>query len=205
MNRRLFVLSLMLLPLSASAQSRDNPLLPLRARLAGFNVVRAEFSQFKEIAAMKRPARSAGRVVISREHGIWWQIEKPLRIGYVLQAHRIVEIGSDGTRRERSVQDQPGLGQVARIFRALLSAQDDTLLEYFDVETLPDAEGWTLELKPRQPQLAQYLRSITLGGDAFVEYIYIKETSGDSTSIHFQDSRGGMKLEPAEAQVFGAP
>lgn len=204
MKRRAFLFALVSLPMCAAAQSQPDPLQALQARLAAFETVRADFVQHKEIAAMKRPLVSSGRVLISREHGVWWQIEQPLRIGYVLQADRIVEIAADGTRRTRSAQDQPGLGQVARIFRALLNAQNDALAEYFEVRSVPAAKGWAVELKPRQPQLAQHLQSIQLSGDTFVESIRIDEASGDRSLIEFKNSRGGAKPEPAEAQVFGA-
>ena len=205
MKRRNLLIFLALLPLCARSQAPQDPLQALQARLATFDTVRAEFTQRKDIAAMKRPLLSNGRVLVSREHGVLWQLEQPLNMGYVLQADRIVEIAPDGTRRLRSAQDQPGLGQVARVFRALLNAQNEALAEYFDLRPLPAAQGWAIELKPRQPQLAQYLQSIRLSGKDFVESIRIDEASGDRSLIEFQNSRGGGKLEPAEAQLFGSP
>src|SRR6185369_15238228 len=107
----------------------------------------------------------------SRRHGVLWQIEQPFRMSYVLGEERIVEIGADGVRRERGLRDVPGLAQVGRVFRALLGANTAALRDYFDATVQGDPAKWEIELKPRQPQLAQFLTGLQLSGGRFVDKI----------------------------------
>ncbi|MEI7614125.1 MAG: outer membrane lipoprotein carrier protein LolA, partial [Betaproteobacteria bacterium] len=84
----------------------------ISAQVEQYPVVRADFVQTKKMAALKRPLITSGRLVYSRQHGVLWQIEQPFRMNYILGEERIVEVGSDGSRRERGVREVPGLAQV---------------------------------------------------------------------------------------------
>ena len=66
-----------------------------------------------------------------------------------------------------------------------------------------DPGKWAIELKARQPQLAQYLGGMQLSGGRFVEEIRISETGGDSTQIRFGNSQGAAVLNEAELSLFG--
>lgn len=169
-------------------------------------VIRAEFTQSKQMAALKRPLVTSGHLVFSRQLGVLWQIEQPYRISYVLGEERIVEIAADGTRRERGLREVPGLAQVGRVFRALLSANTAMLGDIFDIDVHGDpAIQWGLELKPRQAQLAQFLSALKLSGGRFVDTIDITEGSGDLTRIRFRNPRSAQEITDAEAHLFGSP
>lgn len=200
---RAFLFSGMTLLVPFTARSAD-ALNELSARIDQYPVVRAEFVQTKQMAAMKRPLVTSGRLTFSRKQGVLWQIEQPYRMSYVLGEARIVEIGSDGARRVRETRDVPGLAQVGRVFHAMLGANPAALREYFDVavQGQSDVARWTVELKPRQAQLAQFLTGLQLSGGRFVEEIRIGETGGDSTQIRFRNSQGANALTEAEAQLF---
>ena len=173
------------------------------AQIEQHAVVRAEFTQSKQMAAMKRPLVTSGHLVYSRQHGVLWQIEQPFRMSYVLGEDKIVEIGADGVRRERGLRDVPGLAQVGRIFRAMLGANTNALREYFDATVQGDPAKWEIELKPRQPQLAQFLSGLQLSGGRFVDSIRINEAGGDATQIRFRNSQGTGAPSDAELQLFG--
>ena len=166
-------------------------------------VVRAEFVQSRQIAAMKRPLVTSGRLLFSQQHGVLWLIEQPYRIGYVLAEDRVVEIASDGSRRERGPRDVPGLAQVGRVFRAMLGANTSALQEHFEVTATVDAQKWELVLKPRQAQLAQFLSGMQLSGSRFVETISVSEAGGDSTHIRLRNTQGASAPTDAELQLFG--
>ena len=173
------------------------------AQIEQHAVVRAEFTQSKQMAAMKRPLVTSGHLVYSRQHGVLWQIEQPFRMSYVLGEDKIVEIAADGVRRERGLRDVPGLAQVGRVFRAMLGANTSALREYFDATVQGDPAKWEIELKPRQPQLAQFLAGLQLSGGRFVDSIRIAEAGGDTTQIRFRNSQGASAPNDAERQLFG--
>ncbi len=204
-SRFFFIRSLIALVglVSALSARAASTLAQIGAQIEQHAVVRAEFVQTKQMAALKRPLVTRGRLIFSRIQGVLWQIEQPYRMSYLLGETRIVEIGSDGVRRVRETRDVPGLAQVGRVFRAVLGANSDALHEYFDITVQGDPAKWTIELKPRQPQLAQYLGGMQLYGGAFVEEIRISETGGDSTQIRFSNSLGAGVLNEAELSLFG--
>jgi len=200
--RRLLGALSLLAGLSALATETD-ALARIAAQVEQSPVVRAEFVQSRQIAAMKRPLVTSGHLLFSQQYGVLWQIEKPYRIGYVLAEDRVVEIASDGSRRERGPREVPGLAQVGRVFRAMLGTDTSALQEHFDVTAKVDAQKWELILKPRQAQLAQFLSGMQLTGARFVESVSIHEASGDSTLIQLRNTRGGNAPTDAESQLFG--
>ena len=172
-------------------------------RVGQAEVIRADFEQTKQMAVLKRPLVTRGRLVFSRRDGVLWLIETPYRIGYVLSETKIVEIAADGTRRVREAKETPGLAQVGRVFRAMLGANPDALREYFDVGVDGDTSHWRLSLTPRQPQLAQYLGGMALEGSRFVDQIRIDERRGDTTRIVFSRMQEDRALNESERAAFG--
>ncbi|MDR1367890.1 MAG: outer membrane lipoprotein carrier protein LolA [Candidatus Accumulibacter sp.] len=172
-------------------------------------VIRANFEQIKTIRSLKRPLRLSGRLVFSRRHGVLWAIEYPYRMTYVLGEERVVEIGGDGTRRERASSELSGFAQTARIFRALLSAETQVLKDYFDArgKTSIEREGgepisWELSLLPKREPLARFLSGMRVSGSRFIESLVIDEALGDRSEIRFSGARGDVALSEDEQALF---
>lgn len=172
------------------------------AQIEQHPIIRAEFIQTKQMAALKRPLITIGRLVYSRRHGVLWQIDQPYRISYVLGEEKIIEIGADGIRKERGLREVPGLAQIGRIFRAMLGANAVAMREYFNVAVQGDTGKWEIDLKPRQLQLAQFLTGLQLGGGRFVESIRIGEAGGDTTQIRFRNTQGAAAPSESELHLF---
>lgn len=187
----------------AGAEVADRIAAQLGARLEQFPVVRAEFVQSKEMAAFKKPLVTRGRFVFARQQGVLWQIEQPLKLTYVLQEGRMVEIGEDGAAQAKTAQDVPGLAQVGRIFRGLLGGQTKALADLFDSAGIGDPnQAWTLTLSPKNPQVAQFIRRIVLSGGKQVESIRIEEAGGDTATIRFRQTSEGTALTGDERALF---
>jgi outer membrane lipoprotein-sorting protein len=185
-------------------------------KIAQYPVIRAEFTQTKQMQALKRPLITTGRFTYAQSDGVLWQIVQPYHISYVLGEDKIVEIDASGVRKEKDLREVAGLAQVGRVFRAILGANASALHSYFDVTAAVnseqgDADKWLLMLKPRQQQISKSLSLITLSGKQFVETIVIAEASGDTTTLRFKNIQGFKKtqgmaiLTDAESQLFGKP
>ena len=196
----LFVLSFFA---GLSAAKAEDRLRQIGAQIEQHAVVRAEFVQTRQMATLKRPLITRGRLLISASRGVLWQIEQPFRMRYVFGESQIVEIGGDGVRRVREAREVPGLTQISQVFRAMLGADTEALREYFDVVVKGDSGAWTIELKPRQAQLAQFLSGMQVSGGRFVEEIRISEAAGDRSQIVFHHSQGAATLTPDELALFG--
>jgi hypothetical protein len=178
----------------------------IAAQLGQHAVVRAEFTQTRQLAVMKRPLVSSGRVLYARGHGVLWQAEQPRRVSYALGEDRIAEIAADGARRERGVREVPGLSQVSRVLRALFDADSAVLQQYFELSVRGDAARWELDLKPRQAQLAQFLAAMQVSGGRFVDAVRLEDAGGDVTQIQFRNSTSADAPSAEELQLFrGSP
>lgn len=203
--RRLILILLTGLAGVLHAAPADDIATRLGARLEQVPVIRAEFEQRKDMAAFKKPLITRGRLVFARQHGVLWQIEQPLKLTYVLQEGRMVEIGEDGAVQTRTTQDAPAVAQIGRIFRALLGGQAKALAEFFDSTGSGDPDkAWTLTLNPRNPQLGQFIKRITLGGGKHVVSIRIEEANGDTAIIRFKNTAEAKVLSAEEMARFCA-
>jgi len=143
------------------------------ARLASYPVVRAEFVQERTVASLSKPVVSTGRLVFSRE-GLTWQVETPVKA--------VMTFSADGASDGGAAQAEMG-----RLVRALVAGDLRELRQSFDIEPRGDLERWTLQLKPRTLELAQYLRGIALGGGQHLEAIDVVEASGDRLKVRMKN------------------
>jgi len=165
-------------------------------------VLRASFVQTKTMAALRRPLISSGQLLLSRERGLAWHIEAPLRVTYLLSERGVTEIDAQGARRTRDARDLPGLAQISRTFQALLGGNLDALRESFDINAQGTPEAWRLVLLPRQRQTATFLRQLELTGGQHVESITVVEAQGDRTVMQMSHIGSDTALTAAEAAQF---
>ena len=173
----------------------------LASRFGKTAVVSSEFTQTRTLAALTRPVRSTGRLVYARDRGVIWQIEKPYRATYVIDDSRIVEIDASNVRRERSAKEAPAVAEVGRVFRSIVSGDRKTLVEYFRVAALGDADRWELRLAPRE-KVAPFLKGVVVRGGRFIDHISLTEPSGDRTDLAFERQRADAVLAEADARIF---
>lgn len=188
MIRLFLLLFLTIVPPAWAADSAEEITTQLSRRLSLRPVIRADFIQEKQMAGFKKPLVTRGRMAFSKNQGVLWKIESPLRITYALTEDRIVEISEDGRTQVRTSREVAGLAQVGRVFRALLGAQTGPLTELFTVDAENLSGRWRLILQPKPGPVAQYMKQILLEGDRHVERIRIDEANGDSTVIIFSNS-----------------
>lgn len=206
---------LMLALLLASAAALANPVLAddtrdstvvsqVAAQLGRARGVRARFTQTQTLLSMQRPLVSTGTLLFSRERGVIWQIEQPLRLTYVVTEAGVRTLDAAGKAVPGSQRNAAGIAQVSRMMRAMLGGDLSAMYSQFDVAAQGTPAHWRLRLTPTQPQLAQALRGLDLHGDTYVRGIIICAVSGDETRLEFTDSASVDTLSPAELALLGA-
>ncbi|AKZ25062.1 outer membrane lipoprotein carrier protein LolA [Ralstonia nicotianae] len=206
---------LMLALLLASAAALANPVLAddtrdstvvsqVAAQLGRARGVRARFTQTQTLRSMQRPLVSTGTLLFSRERGVIWQIEQPLRLTYVVTEAGVRTLDAAGKPVPGSQRNAAGIAQVSRMMRAMLGGDLSAMYSQFDVAAQGTPAHWRLRLTPTQPQLAQALRGLDLHGDTYVRGITIRAVSGDETRLEFTDSASVDTLSPAELALLGA-
>ncbi|MDX1722127.1 MAG: outer membrane lipoprotein carrier protein LolA [Pseudomonas sp.] len=189
--RAFVTLLLLTCPLLVQAFDLDQ----LGAQLAKPAVVRGPFIQEKHLRALPQPLTSRGQFVLSREHGLLWQLHSPLQQDY--------RIGDQGIARRtpQGWQQQPGqdiAAQQSRLFLAVLRGDHAGLADDFELQLSGDAEAWQLSLTPRSRLLQQIFSAIHIQGGALVERIELAETQGDSTLLRLPQSQVDDSLSEAE-------
>lgn len=202
MKRRwlLGLIATVLLEVGVTAAPENDLLVQIAAQLEQHAVVKANFVQTRQMAALKRPIVSRGRMAFSRRDGVFWWIDDPLQVSYWLTEQRVVEIDVGGTRREHDLRSNPAMAQVGRLMRAMLGAQTETLRQQFEIKVQGTPAQWELLLTPREAQLAQFIQSLHVSGGRFIESLRVHEASGDLTTIRLNDSQVLADLPAADVQ-----
>ncbi|QCX51243.1 LolA family protein [Ralstonia pseudosolanacearum] len=206
---------LMLALLLASAAALASPVLAddtrdstvvsqIAAQLGRARGVRARFTQTQTLQSMQRPLVSTGTLLFSRERGVIWQIEQPLRLTCVVTEAGVRTLDAAGKPVPGSQRSAAGIAQVSRMMRAMLGGDLSAMYSQFDVAAQGTPAHWRLRLTPAQPQLAQALRGLDLHGDTYVRGITIRAANGDETRLEFTDSASVDTLSPAELALLGA-
>lgn len=186
--------SLLLLSISTPhVQAFD--LADLSAQLAKPTVVRGPFIQEKHLRALPTPLTSQGQFTLSRDHGLLWLLQKPLK-----QDYRIADSGI-ARRTAEGWQQQPGqdvAAQQSRLFLAVLKGDRSGLERDFDLQLTGEQNAWQLQLTPHSLLLKQIFSAIRIDGGALVERIELIETQGDRTVLKLPQSQAGDALTAQE-------
>jgi len=199
---RAALLSLLAFAVPAHA---DELLGAILKRLAEPRVVRAQFVQERTLADLERPSVSRGRITVSREQGVLWQVEAPVKLTLAFTPQGIIQTGSDGVRRRQSQRRGAVETETARLMQGILGASAESLTANFQASAAGSLERWTIRLAPRARETARYLREVRLAGGSRLETIEIEETSGNLTVIRLRSSSSDQELSAAELESFKLP
>lgn len=192
---------------SASAGAADTALVSrITANLARVKGVRARFTQTQTLAAMKAPLVSTGSLLFFRERGVIWQIETPYRKTWVMSDSGMAVIDAAGQRvANGSPQGARGAAEIAKMMRTMLGGDLSALYSQFDVAAHGTPSQWRMRLVPRQPQIAQSLRTIEMEGGDYLQSLRITLASGDVVQYDFSGSAEVTEITPADQKLFGTP
>lgn len=202
MQRRLFSLVLLGMLCAPAWATPSDVLARITQHLQQHTIVRAQFTQTREMKALRQPFVTKGRMIFSRRDGVYWLIDSPIQTGYWMSESRMVEINANGQRKEQDSKSNPALAHMGRIMRSMLSAQADVLAENFQLAADGTASQWVLTLTPRNPQLGQFIKRIRIQGGQFIDSMELEETSGDITRTRFRQSQALHQLPSAETRPF---
>lgn len=156
-------------------------------RLQNVHLLRADFSQQKNLRVLKQPFISSGRLVFARDQGLYWEIAAPLRAAYLINDTGItgIDVGNISTQAIES----PFAGNVGKLFSAMIGGDIEALKPFFDVSFEQSGALWTIGLNPGKRQLSRLIEFIGISGETYITAIEIRETGGDITYITFNNIR----------------
>ena len=154
--------------------------------LANNQVIRGRFSQERRFKVLKRPLLSEGYYLFASGKGLYWQIERPLQVSYVITEDSITEYNQD--QKNANVQGV----KWTKFIAAIVSGNITSLADQFNIYFLSHAEDWSIGLVPQGGPLADHLKLIRLTGVRYVEEITIEAENGDTTKLRLS----GIETKP---------
>ena len=171
----------------------------LAQQLAAVEVVRGDFVQEKHLRSLPMPLSSRGQFVLSKQHGLLWNVQQPFAQSYRIDEQGVALLTASGW------QSQPGQNVAARqsrLFLAVLQGNQQALEADFTLQLQGNAEQWQLQLLPKALFLQQIFKVIEIHGGALVERIELHETQGDRTVMRMLNSQVDSTLLDDEQHAF---
>lgn len=173
----------------------------IRARLSNNTIVHADFTQTKTLEALNRPVHSSGRLVVSQDQGVLWQVGSPYQVTFVVKRDAFLEVHGGGTVKDRGSGGVRSHSHISRLFEALFSVNAQELRKHFRIKVLEGERGWQLELVPLE-NMAKYLKFVVIMGTDFVDDVSIEEPMGDTIKVRFSNQSGNNPLTADEKRLF---
>lgn len=185
---------------SAQALTLDD----LQQRFASQPVVRADFSQTRQIEGMAKPLSSRGEMLIARRQGLWWQQSKPFLLTLLLDDRRMVQQMAGQPAQIVTAANNPQMFQFNHLLRALFQADRRVLEENFHIDFTDAGSGsWQLVLTPKAAPLDKLFSTIALQGATWLNTIDLNDKQGDKTHIRLSNQRTTpATLTDAEQRYF---
>ncbi len=175
----------------------------VRQRVQDAPVVRGQFMQRKTVQGFKQPLQSSGDFVVARGKGIAWQVRQPFASTLIVKPDSLLSRAGDGSvAMQMKAQDEPVLRTINTMLFAVMAADLAQLGLYFEVTGQVQATGWKLHLVPRDAMLAQWLQSVDLRGQQFVQEVLLQEARGDRSQIQIQNPVAEQALRTQDASLF---
>ncbi|WP_338562799.1 outer membrane lipoprotein carrier protein LolA [Erwinia sp. E_sp_B04_7] len=187
-----------------SAATQAVTLEALQQRFASQPVVRADFTQLRQIKGMPQPLKSSGELLIARDKGLWWHQAKPFPLTLVLDDKRMVQVMNGQAPQIVTAETNPQMFQFNHLLRALFQADRKVLEQNFtlDFQDLGQ-QKWQLILTPKTSPLDKLFNTITLQGADYLDAIQLNDRQGDTTDITLSNQRlTPARLTDEEQQRF---
>lgn len=163
--------------------------------------IHLDFSQTRTLAALSRPLKASGSLVLAKDQGVIWELKRPVAITYVMGPQGLLVVNSDGTRDRKTAQDNPVVAQMGRIFTAVTQGDWKALGSFFTVTGEGRPDHWEVTLLPKA-QAQTFVKAVKLDGGRFIDRIRLEEPGGDRTELVFQHQRVDAPLTGAEQKLL---
>lgn len=154
--------------------------------MASASGVVADYEEVKELALLREPIRSRGRLYFVPPDRMLRHTQTPAESRLVMDAGRM-EYRSEGDAAPVDLSADPAARQFAENFVALFAGDLDALQERYEVDFEATSEGWTLDLTPRSTLVRRFVARVSLQGEERVlRELLLVETDGDRTTTRFE-------------------
>ena len=188
--------------LAPAVNAQNTELKQVFAQLGATPVVRAQFEQQKKLAALNKTYVSKGTVLFSKNQGVLWQIQSPVKADLVVTPRKLVQ-KTQRTSSQIEVDKTP-YGSVATMFLQLMSGNEAALAKNFNVLSASySPTQWKVSLTPKSSLFKKLFVQVDAQGQRYVDRITILEQANNRTIIRFsQQTAQPQTLTAAENALF---
>jgi len=149
--------------------------------------LKGDFKQKKTIKAFDASIISTGTFSYKRHTFIRWNTVAPVA-NQLMMTPKGMTSQQDGEELvSLSADKTPAIKMLSEIFFAVLTAEWETLANYFDVQIDGDQAGWQVVLTPKENALKEAVVQVNLAGDRLLNEVTLQEKNGDMTHILFSN------------------
>ncbi|MCX4189071.1 outer membrane lipoprotein carrier protein LolA [Methylophaga sp. OBS3] len=146
-----------------------------------------KFQQEKTLTEFDVSIMSNGHFVYERDAFIEWITEAPIESQLKMTPDSITSHQGQSEMLSMDSQNNPAVKVISQIFFAVMTAEWDTLADYFDAVGEQQDQRWTVTLTPKEDTLRQTISGVVLQGDKLLKEVTLLEANGDKTHIKFSD------------------
>jgi outer membrane lipoprotein-sorting protein len=180
--------------LATGPRAADPPLAlePLMAALAQNGPGTVRFKETKTSALLKAPVESSGTLTWAAPARLEKRTLAPREERFVVDRETVtIENPARKSRIELSLGQYPAIRAFVESIRGTLAGDLAALRRHYRVELVGAWSDWQLHLLPSDPQMAELVQKVTIGGAAGeVRRIEILESGGDRSVMTIAKDRG---------------
>jgi hypothetical protein len=168
----------------AGAAAQPSALAQVMQRLSAVKASTVRFTEIRRLAALTKPLELSGRLSYVRGGRIEKDVESPYRERTSIDGDEMVVEPAQGEPRRYALRGHPAAWAFVEGLRATLGGDLATLERYYRISFSGSVEDWTLELAPRDEDMARYVESIAFRGrGADILSIRVSEAGGNSSAM----------------------
>ena len=166
-----------------AAAAQQPSLAQVMQLLSAVKASSVRFSETRRAAALSEPLELSGRLSYRRGGRIEKDVESPYRERTSIEGDTMVVASpTRGESRSYTLGGNPAASAFVEGLRATLGGDLATLERHYHVSFSGSVEDWTLELVPRDEEMARYVESIEFrGSGADIGSIRVAEAGGNSS------------------------
>jgi len=198
----LIALCMSLFPLNGyTEQSVEDVLSRLEKKMSYIKTLETSFVQEKNLAIFDKKIILKGKIFLKKPDLFAWHTEEPTRYSMIIRDDVILQWDEDIDQVQKvNMKDNPAFQTVVGQMRKWLSGIYMSLLEEYSVIILRQ-NPVSLKFMPRENTMAyniiNYVRIVFREDERYIHEIYIKEKTGDSTLLRFNDTMLNTPIDDA--------
>ena len=170
-------------------------------RLQEGQILRGRFEQERHLEGFQTPVKSSGTFLLAPGRGLVWRTEEPFAVTTVISpAGLMQEVRGRETMRMPTAK-LPFMSKLYAILSGTITGDWSALASAFNVVRTPEANGWSLQLTPLNPDDPNLpIKSIRARGGRLLDQIELVKPHGDRDHLVFLD----QKIETARPAAHEA-